>query len=260
MIYSYEKILLIGEGSKINIYQYYSDFSSMEIIYSNDTRNSECKNLITCSKMQKNFLIIGDILESISWISVVKTMNFEHSHLYVFIKDFSQYHSTALDFWGYQEILGTILFDDRKNGHIFLIHKSNNRVEMNEVADFYLGKIVNEIRISPLNNINPNYFYVADDGSFGYMTPLQKDKYDILSLLCEFFFNHLPFKSGLNPKRFFPAKNYSIKKEKGRFIDMRILFYYINLPISIQDNIANNIFANKVNRVTLLKYITDLNI
>jgi hypothetical protein len=261
MIYSYEKILLVGEGSKINIYQYFSDLSSMEGIYSNDIRNSECKNLITCSKMQKNFLIIGDILESISWISVVKSNNFEHPHLYVFIKDFSQYHSTALDFWGYQEILGTILFDDRKNGHIFLIHKNNNnRVEMNEVADFYLGKIVNEIRISPLNNTNPNYFYVGDDGSFGYMTPLQKDKYEILSQLCEYFFNHLPFKSGLNPKGFFPAKNFPIKKEKGRFIDMRILFYYINLPISIQDTIANLIFESKVNRVTLLKYITDLNI
>ena len=41
---------------------------------------------------------------------------------------------------------------------------------------------------------------------------------------------------------------------------MRILFYYINLPISIQDTIANLIFESKVNRVTLLKYITDLNI
>ena len=41
---------------------------------------------------------------------------------------------------------------------------------------------------------------------------------------------------------------------------MKILLYYINLPISIQDFICDNIFANKVNRNTLIKYISDLNI
>ena len=260
MIYSYEKILLVGEGSKINIYQFYSDLSTMEGIYSNDTRNSECKNLITCSKMQKNFLIIGDILESITWFSVLKSNNNEHPHLCVYFKDYSQYHSTSLEFWGDSEILGTILFDDRKNGHIFLIHKLNNRYEMNEVADFYLGKIVNEIRFSPLTTVKPNYFYVGDDGSYGYITLLQSEIYDILTLLCEYFFNHLPFRSGLNPKGFYSVKNFPIKKDKGRFIDMKILLYYINLPISIQDFICDNIFANKVNRNTLIKYISDLNI
>ena len=75
MIYSYEKILLVGEGSKINIYQFYSDLLSMEAIYSNDTRNSECKNLITCSKIQSKTLIIGDLLESFSWILLSTTQN-----------------------------------------------------------------------------------------------------------------------------------------------------------------------------------------
>ena len=237
------QMLLVGEGNKVILYEYNSE----ELI---SKYKIECKNLITCSKIQSKTLIIGDLLESFSWILLSTTQNKS-------LNDNSKYPCSVIDFWKDEKKLGCILFDFRRNGHIFLVEKDINEYE--ETADFYIGKVITNLKICNnilVGNFNKNYYYYgADDGTIGYFTPINEENFEILSTLCEFFYNQLPYKSGLNPKSFFVVKNFPITKEKGRFIDFKVLNYFLFMPFSFQKIIAENV---NTNRDKLIKIICDL--
>ena len=253
MIHSIERILVIGEGSKIYLYQYIPSTNEMKKL--SEINN---KTLISCSKIHSKHLIIGDLLESISWmVFTSKSSSMQIPSIDVLGKDNSNYHSTSIDFWIDQDNSGCILCDDRGNGHVFLILKEERSMPLVEICDFHLGKVVNEIRwwlYGEKNNNNVCY-YGSDDGSVGYFIPIKSDIFERLMSLCELLYNHLPYRAGTNPKKFFGVDNFPIKKEKGRFIDMRMLKVYLNMPIAMQEDIAKKVLCD---RETMIKSITDL--
>ena len=253
MIHSMERILVIGEGSKIYLYQYIPSTNEMKKL--SEINN---KTIISCSKIHSKHLIIGDLLESISWmVFTSKSSSMQIPSIDVLGKDNSNYHSTAIDFWIDQDNSGCILCDDRGNGHVFLILKEEKSMPLVEICDFHLGKVVNEIRwwlYGEKNNNNVCY-YGSDDGSVGYFIPIKSDIFERLMSLCELLYNHLPYRAGTNPKKFFGVDNFPIKKDKGRFIDMRMLKVYLNMPIAMQEDIAKKVLCD---RDTMIKSITDL--
>ena len=253
MIHSIDKTLLIGEGSRIFLYQYVPATNEMKKI-----SVIENKNLVTCSKIHSKHLITGDVIESASWMVFTSKAAGATPIIDVLGKDTSAYHSTAIDFWIDQDNSGCILCDDNSNGHVFLIVKEErSAMQLVEVCDFHLGKVINEIRwwlYGGKNNNNVCY-YGSDDGSVGYLIPIKNDVFEKLYLLSEFLFNHLPFRAGCNAKGFFNAKNFPYKKEKGRFVDMRLLKTFLKMPLTMQESIAKKIIMGKDQ---LIKQINDL--
>ena len=162
-------------------------------------------------------------------------MNFRTS-LVVLAKDSNRYPSSAVDIWfdDTDEIIknGCILSDLNKNIHIFLLNEveSNNSIiiiminvefkwNLTEVSDIYLGKKVVELK-SPHNKTF--IYYAADDGSIGFFKSISKLTYSRLVALCDYLYDNLPFKAGMNPKDFFNCK-YLDRKSKRGIVDMRIL-------------------------------------
>ena len=89
-----------------------------------------------CSKTHANFIISGDIFESVSFIySKIESSYTENNFKFVFAvhaKDNNPYNSLALDAWiddSEAEITtGCILADDEKNVHIFSFNGESNLV------------------------------------------------------------------------------------------------------------------------------------
>ncbi len=246
MIHSIEGVLIVSEGSRIFLYQYVPLTNEIKKISVIDN-----KNLVVCSKIQTKFIVTGDIYNSATWIVFKLDQDINSSSIYILGNDDNNYRSIAIDFWidDSEETFktGCLLADDKRNLHLFTINvDSTQSNRFKEVADIHIGKKMTELGYYSYNNKSLVY-YSASDGSIGFIKPISKIAHDRLSLLCEFLYNHLPFRGGLNPKMYFSTSNksYPYKKEKGNIIDMEILNFYMCLPISTQKIIAKNVVLSR---------------
>ena len=246
MIHSIEGVLIVSEGSRIFLYQYVPLTNEIKKISVIDN-----KNLVVCSKIQTKFIVTGDVQNSATWIVFKYDQDINSSSIYILGNDDNNYRSIAIDFWidDSEETFktGCLLADDKKNLHLFTINVDSTKSNrFREVADFHIGKKMTELRYYSYNNKSLVY-YSACDGSIGFIKPISKIAHDRLSLLCEFLYNHLPFRGGINPKMFFSTSNrsYPFKKEKGNIIDMDILYLYMCLPITAQKIIAKNVVLSR---------------
>lgn len=266
MLYSIDGSVIIGEGSRINIYEY-SPLKDIKLI-----SYIENKNIPVCSKTKHKFIITGDLMQSVTWIHFRQDqMHRDRPYMYIKGIDYNDYNSTALEFWiddsEESSKNGCLLADRNKNLHIFLIESDQNKniysnpnsfvsTKLTEFADIHLGKVITEIKYYSYDERKSANFYSADDGSIGYIKPISKETYNSLFMLCEFIYNHLPFKAGLNPKLFFSCK-YSNKREKSNILDMDILKIYIDLPLTMQKIIAKNITLKRESLIQLINQIND---
>jgi len=274
MLYSIEGSLIIGEGSRLNIYEY-SPLNEIKIL-----SYIENKNISVCSKAKHKFIITGDLLQSVTWIHFRQDQS-HRDRPYMYLKgvDYSDYSSTAVEFWNDESEeaakSGCLLSDCNQILHIFIMESDSQKnyltgvntnlaasafssSKLTEYADIHLGKTITEIKYyndceEKKRGIN---FYSADDGSLGYIRPVSKDTYNCLFMLCEFLYNHIPFKAGLNPKLFFSCK-YLNKKDKSNILDMSVLRIYLDLPLTTQKIIAKNITVKRENLIQLINQIND---
>ncbi len=120
MLYSIEGSLIIGEGSRINIYEY-SPLNEIKIL-----SYIENKNISVCSKAKHKFIITGDLLQSVTWIHFRQDQS-HRDRPYMYLKgiDYSEYSSTAVEFWNdeLEEAAksGCLLADRDNNLHIFVM-------------------------------------------------------------------------------------------------------------------------------------------
>ncbi len=274
MLYSIEGSLIIGEGSRINIYEY-SPLNEIKIL-----SYIENKNISVCSKAKHKFIITGDFVQSVTWIHFRQDSS-HRDRPYMYLKgiDYSDYASSAIEFWNDESEenakSGCLISDRNKNLHIFIMESDQQKnyfsgmnqnnitsslssSKMTEYADINLGKIITEIKYfndceEKKRGVN---FYSADDGSIGYVKPISKDSYNCLFMVCEFIYNHVPFKAGLNPKLFFSCK-YLNKKDKTNILDMSVLRIYLDLPLTTQKIIAKNVTLKRENLIQLINQIND---
>ena len=270
MIYSIDGSLIIGEGSRINIYEY-SPMNEIKII-----SYIENKNFPVCSKTKHKFIITGDLLQSVTWIHFRQDpLHRDRPYMYIKGIDYNDYNSSAIEFWidesEENSKNGCLLADKNKNLHIFLIesdqtknnasnsnaNSSYNSTKLTEFADIHLGKIITEIKYYSFDDKKSTNFYSSDDGSIGYIKPISKEIYNNLFMLCEYLYNHLPYKAGLNPKLFFSCK-YLNKKEKSNILDLNILRIYFDLPLSTQKIIAKNITLKREFIIQLINQLNDI--
>lgn len=247
MIYSIDGILIVAEGNKINLYQYIpiaNEIKKLSVI--------DNKNLVVCSKILKRFIVAGDIFNSLTLIVFKHEGSYDvaNSSIYIMGKDNNNYRTSAIDFWRddteESNKIGFILADDQNNIHLFDIDTEPSSVNTNllsECADIHLSKKITEFRYYSINNKSMNY-YSGSDGSFGLLRLVPKESYKHLSLLCEFMYNHLPFRGGLNPKAFFTVK-YRNKSEKGNILDYDILNLFLSMPISTQTIVAKHLVLTR---------------
>jgi hypothetical protein len=253
MIHSIDGVLIIGEGSRICLYQYIPLKEGLNKIAFIDN-----KNLITCSKIQSKFFITGDIFNSATWLAL-NTTDIALS-IYILGKDMTTYSSTAIDFWidDSEEPFknGCVLSDNHGLLHIFLINPESSSNKLIETSNINLGKKIIELKYFSMNNKSFNY-YASIDSSIGVIKPISKDFYTKLSTVCDFMCNHLPFRGGVNPKYFFNSGyQYLYKKDLGNILDIDMLNYYLCLPISVQRSIAKNVVLS---RETIIQNINEIN-
>jgi hypothetical protein len=241
MIHSIDGTLIIGEGSKVSLYQYIPTKDSLNKVAIIDT-----KNYISCSKLKTKFLIIGDIMNSVTWLK------FDNSGIDLSLRlidnDTSNYSSTAIEFWlnDIEEPTkhGCVLSDDEGRLHVFQINPEMGS-KFPESCNIYLGKKIIELTLISQNNKYVNC-YAALDGSIGIVRPVSKDTFKKLYAVTESIFEQLPFRGGVNPMQFFESGfQYFYKKELGNFLDLEILNYYLYLPITTQKLIAKNLVLTR---------------
>jgi hypothetical protein len=267
MIYSINGYLIIGEGSRINICEL-SQINPSEIKIISYIEN---KNIPICSKTKLKFIITGDLLQSITWLHFSQDSS-HRDKPYIYVKgiDFSEYKSSALEFWiddssseenkeNYNYKNGCLLGDNKGNLHIFLMDNEQGKInsqKLIEFADIHIGKVLSEIKYYSYEDKSAN-FYSALDGSIGFIKPIGKDIYNSLFMLCEFIYNHFPFNAGLNPKSFFRC-DYINKKEKSNILDFDLLKLYLDLPVTTQTIIAKNIGLKREDLIRLINKVNNI--
>ncbi len=253
MIHSIDGVLIVGEGSRICLYQYIPLREEL-----NKIAFIENKNLITCSKIQSKFFITGDIFNSATWLALNTTDI--SLNIYILGRDMNTYSSTAIDFWidDTEEPFknGCLLSDSDGLIHIYIINPENLSNKLVEVSNIHIGKRIVELKYFSINNKSFNY-YASIDSSIGVIKPISKDVYTKLSTVCDFMCNHLPFRGGVNPRYFFNSGfQLSYKKDLGNILDIDLLNYYLNLPISVQRSIAKNVVLS---RESIIQNINEIN-
>jgi hypothetical protein len=254
MIHSVDGVLIIGEGSKIFLYQYVPLKDGLNKLAVIDN-----KNYITCSKVRSTFLVTGDIFNSLTLFRFTNTDI--NGSIYILGKDTTAYSALATEFLvddseGVK--IGCILSDNEGILHVFLVEAESEVNKLCESCNIHLGKKIIELNLFGISGKSINC-YAALDGSVGLVKPVSKDNYNKLSLVCEFIYNHMPFRGGINPKHFYSyGFQYMYKKEVGNFIDMEILNYFLNLPISTQNFIAKNVVLSLENIIQSLNEIKNI--
>jgi hypothetical protein len=251
MIHSIDGILIIGEGSKISLYHYIPLKEGLNKIAFIDN-----KNYITCSKVRTTFLVTGDLLNSLTLFRFGS--NDINANIYILGKDTSTYSALATEFLvdDSEDVkIGCVLADTEGLLHVFLVEAESSSNKLTETCNIHLGKKIVELTLFGLNGKSINC-YAASDGSIGIIKPVSKDHYNKLHSVCQFIFKNLPFRGGINPKHFFAdGFQYMYKKEQGNFIDMEVLSYFMNLPISTQKVISKNVVLSKENIIQSLNEI-----
>ena len=254
-------LVLIGEGPKLNIYQFKLNEQNkftMEPIYN---MNFDNKNLSISNKstnINKNkLLLIGDIVDSFSFMYIKPNINMQNPEIHLEAKDNNHIHVTSLDFWNVDNKKCCIIFDEENNGYIYLLETNNTY----RICDFRINKIINEIKTRKINDKISLSFYSANNGSIGLFQHINNDIYEKLNYLSEFIYYHFPFNSGVNPSLYYKINytndnNNNFQKAKGRFIDKNILDIFMNLSDKFQDIICNNLF--EMGKIEIIKIISDL--
>ena len=260
-------LILVGEGQKLNIYQFKLNeqykFNLESIIFSfADNKNlSLSHKLININK--NKYLLSGDIVDSFNlfYIKSIMNMNMNMQNqsldIHLESKDNNHIHVTACDFWNFNNKKCCIILDEENNGYIYSLENNNIRI-----CDFHLNKNINEIRTRGQsdNNRSPS-FYSSTNGSIGLFKHIDNDIYEKLNYLCEFIYYHFPFNSGVNPSLFYSINyvndnNNNFEKPKGRFIDKNILDIFLKLSDKFQEFICNNVL--ETNKNELVQIISDL--
>ena len=261
-------LILVGEGQKLNIYQFKLNeqykFNLESIIFSfADNKNlSLSHKLININK--NKYLLTGDIVDSFNlfYIKSIMNMNMNMQNqsldIHLESKDNNHIHVTACDFWNINnKKCCIIILDEENNGYIYSLENNNIRI-----CDFHLNKNINEIRTRGQsdNNRSPS-FYSSTNGSIGLFLHIDNDIYEKLNYLCEFIYYHFPFNSGVNPSLFYSINyvndnNNNFEKPKGRFIDKNILDIFLKLSDKFQEFICNNVL--ETNKNELIQKITNL--
>ena len=257
MIQSLYNFIFVGEGSRINIYQFYPDEEfKMNILY-----YMENKNLGICNRIANKLLLTGDIVDSFNLMYIRHLLNNNSIDIIVAAKDNNHIKITTCNLWTVKELHFCILFDEDNNGYIYFLDNNSPRI-----CDFHINKNINEIRADTYKNKNQNeyysYYYSSLNGSIGFINHIENDIYEKLNYLCEFIYYHFPFNSGVNPKLFYSLNyendsNNNFQKPKGRFIDFKILDIFLKLSDKMQDIICRNVLGIDDKNI-IIKNIYDL--
>ena len=255
MIISYHNLILVAEGSKVNIYQF-----NPEGFIMTKTNSIENKNLPISYRISSKLLLTGDIIDSLNYIYMTKnTNNTNLLDIYVASKDNYHIKLSTCNIWNIHKKNCCISFDEDNNGYIYLLQE-NHPIR---ICDFNINKNINEIRINYFFKQNDyfSFYYSSINGSIGFINHIENDIYEKLSYLCDFIYYHFPFNSGVNPKLYYTFKNKNIQnnnyhKHKGRFIDFNMLDIFLKMSDKFQDIICSNILG--VEKNVLIKSIYDL--
>ena len=255
-------LVLIGEGSKLNVYQFEPDEKSkfniknINIIYADNKNMAISNRLININR--NKLLLTGDILNSFNFMYIRPNMNVQNQiDIHSDSKDNKNIRVTSCDFWNIYNKKYCLIFDEDKNGYIYLLETNNNF----RICDFKINKYINEIRTRGQNELPIISYYSSSNGSIGLIQHIENEIYEKLSYLCEFIYFHFPFNSGVNPSLYYSI-NYvnddrnNYQKSKGRFIDKTILDIFLTLSDKFQDAICNNVLLTNKNEI--LKMIEDL--
>ena len=258
-------LILIGEGQKLNIYQFKLNeqfkfnLENINFSFADNKNLSLSHKLININK--NKLLLTGDIVDSFSFFYIKSNMNINMANqtldVHLESKDNNHIHVTAVDFWNINNKKMCIILDEEKNGYIYSLENNNIRI-----CDFHINKTINEIRTRGQsdNNRSPS-FYSSTNGSIGLFQHIDNDIYEKLNYLCEFIYFHFPFNSGVNPSLFYSINyvndnNNNFERPKGRFIDKNILDIFLKLSDKFQDFICNNVL--EINKNELIQIITNL--
>ena len=251
MIQSLYNLILVTEGSKINIYLFNPENFSMTIYKYIENKNLSISNWNTNNKL----LLTGDIIDSFNFM-YIRNNNLSQIEIVVDTKDNNHIKVTTCILWTIHNKKCCIVFDEENNGYIFFLSENTST----KICDFHLGKTINEIRhLSLKGNEYYSYYYSSLNGSVGFINHIENNVYEQLEDLCEFIYYHFPFNSGVNPKSFYSlnfGNNNVFKKPQGRFIDFRILDVFLKLSDKFQDIICNNILG--VDKEVIIKNIYEL--
>ena len=258
MIQSLYNSILVAEGSKINIYL----FIPGEEFIMNKYNYIECKNLTICNRYTNKLLLAGDIINSFNFMYMKHYNNINNNmnpiEILIDTKDNNNIKVSTCNLWVIHNKKCCILFDEDNNGYIYLLSDNCST----KICDFNINKNINEIRPKFSKNQNEpySYFYSSINGSIGFINHIENDVYEKLNYLCDFFYYHFPFNSGVNPKLFYSLNiqnnNNNYQKPQGRFIDFKILNIFLKLSDKLQDIICNNILG--VDKNVIIKSIYDL--
>ena len=265
MIESLNSLILVGEGSRINIYQFIpgQEYSMHKLNYIDN------KNLTICNRIiNKTLLLTGDIVDSFNFmymkhhtnININNNMN-KQIELIVESKDNNHIKITTCNLWTIKNKKCCILFDEENNGYIYYLADGI----ISRICDFYINRNINEIRPKIFKNKNNeyySYYYSSLNGTIGFINHIENEIYEKLNYLCEFLFYHFPFNCGVNPKIFYSLKyendnNNNSQKPKGRFIDFNILDIFLKLSDKMQDIICRKVFGIEDKNI-IINYIYDL--
>jgi len=262
MIESLYSLILVGEGSRINVYQFIpgQEYLMNKLIY------IENKNLTLCNRIiNKALLLTGDIVDSFNFMymkhsNINNNMN-KQIDLIVESKDNNHIKITTCNLWTIKGKKCCILFDEENNGYIYYLADGN----ISRICDFCANRNINEIRPKIFKNKNNeyySYYYSSLNGSIGFINHIENEIYEKLNYLCEFIYYHFPFNCGVNPKIFYSLKyendiNNNSQKPKGRFIDFNILDIFLKLSDKMQDIICRKVFGIDDKNI-IINYIYDL--
>ena len=250
-IQSLHNLILVTEGSKINIYIFNPENFTMSIHKYIENKNLAISNWNTNNKL----LLTGDIIDSFNFM-YMRYNSSNQIEIVVDTKDNNQIKVTTCILWTIHNKKCCIVFDEDNNGYIFFLSENTST----RICDFHINKIINEIRhVSFKNDEYYSYYYSSLNGSVGFFNHIENDIYEKLNYLCEFIYYHFPFNSGVNPKLFYSlsfGNNSGFQKPQGRFIDFNILDIFLKLSEKFQDIICNNILGMDKNDI--IKNIYDL--
>lgn len=249
-------IILISEGSGLNIYQFNLNlneklFEAKKIFSIPNSKNMIVSNRIININKNKLFLA-GDIMDSFSLYCIKPNIINNALDMHLELKENLHMKITSCNLYLINNKKYGIIFDENNNGYIYFLENNTPL----RICDFNLNKNINEIRNK--SNESKILYYSSNQGSIGIFTNIDNDIYEKLNLLCEFICYHFPFNCGVNPGKFYEIndkKNYFLKK-KGRFIDVSLLEIFMKLSDKFQDIICSSVINEDKNDI--IRIIKDL--